>query len=140
MPGKVNTTQCEALAMVCCHVIGNDVSITTGGLQGHLELNVFMPLIGYNLSQSMGLLSDAVLSFEEHCVREVKPNLDRIRHNLENSLMLVTALNPHIGYANAAKIAQHAHAHGLTLKEAALELKLLTAEQFDALVVPEKMV
>ena len=140
MPGKVNPTQCEALAMVCCQVIGNDVAITTGGLQGHLELNVFMPLIGYNLIQSMGLLRDAVLSFEEHCVRGVQPNRDRIRHNLENSLMLVTALNPHIGYANAAKIAQHAHAHGLTLKEAALELKLLTAEQFDAWVVPEKMV
>ena len=140
MPGKVNPTQCEALAMVCCQVIGNDVAVTTGGMQGHLELNVFMPLIGNCLCQSMGLLHDAVLSFEEHCVRGVKPNTDRIRRNLENSLMLVTALNPHIGYANAAKIAQHAHAHGLTLKEAALELQLLTAEQFDAWVIPEKMV
>ncbi len=140
MPGKVNPTQCEALAMVCCQVIGNDVAVTTGGMQGHLELNVFMPLIGNCLCQSMGLLHDAVLSFEEHCVRGVKPNIDSIRYNLDNSLMLVTALNPHIGYANAAKIAQHAHANGLTLKESALELKLLTAEEFDAWVVPEKMV
>ncbi len=139
MPGKVNPTQCEALAMVCSQVIGNDAAITIGGMQGHLELNVFMPLIGRNLTESMGLLHDAVLSFEEHCVRGVQPNMKRIRENLEHSLMLVTALNTHIGYANAARIAQHAHQNDLTLKEAAVALKLVTPEQFDEWVAPEKM-
>ena len=140
MPGKVNPTQCEALSMVCCQVIGNDAAITAGGMQGHLELNVFMPLIGYNLMESMSLLHDAVLSFEEHCVRGVQPNRERIHANLTHSMMLVTALNPHIGYANAAKIAQHAHAKGLTLKEAAVQLGIVSAEDFDAWVVPEQMV
>ncbi len=139
MPGKVNPTQCEALAMVCSQVIGNDVAITTGGLQGHLDLNVFMPLIGRNLMESMGLLHDAVLSFEEHCVRGTVPNEERIRQHLQNSLMLVTALNPHIGYANAAAIAQHAHRNGLTLKEAALALGLVSEEDFDKWVRPEEM-
>ena len=140
MPGKVNPTQCEALAMVCCQVIGNDVAVTTGGLQGHLELNVFMPLIARNLTESMCLLTDAVRSFGEHCVRGVQPNTKRIREHLDQSLMLVTALNPHIGYANAAKIALYAHQHDVTLKEAAIALQLVSAEDFDAWVVPEKMV
>ena len=140
MPGKVNPTQCEALAMVCCQVIGNDVAVTTGGLQGHLELNVFMPLIARNLTESMCLLTDAVRSFEEHCVRGVQPNTKRIREHLDQSLMLVTALNTHIGYANAAKIALYAHQHDVTLKEAAIALQLVSAEDFDAWVVPEKMV
>ncbi len=140
MPGKVNPTQCEALAMVCAQVIGNDAAITTGALQGHLELNVFMPLIALNLTNSMNLLTDAVRSFEEHCVRGVEPNRQRISENLHNSLMLVTALNPHIGYAKAAQIAQFAHQNGLTLKQAAIQLQILTEEQFDAWVVAEKMV
>lgn len=139
MPGKVNPTQCEALAMVCSQVIGNDVAITVGGMQGHLELNVFMPLIGRNLVESMSLLHDAVLSFEEHCVAGVKANVTRINQHVANSLMLVTALNTHIGYANAAKIAQYAHQNGLTLKEAAAALNLVSEEDFDAWVVPAKM-
>lgn len=140
MPGKVNPTQCEALAMVCCQVIGNDAAITTGAMQGHLELNVFMPLIGRNLVESMNLLNDAVLSFEEHCVRGVAPNEKRIRENLDNSLMLVTALSPHIGYAKSAEIAQCAYQNGLTLKEAALRLEYVTEQDFDAWVLPEMMV
>lgn len=139
MPGKVNPTQCEALAMVCSQVIGNDAAITVGGMQGHLELNVFMPLIGRNLVESMSLLHDAVLSFEEHCVAGVQANVARINQHVSNSLMLVTALNTHIGYANAAKIAQYAHQNELTLKEAAVALKLVSAEDFDAWVVPAKM-
>lgn len=139
MPGKVNPTQCEALAMVCSQVIGNDAAITVGGMQGHLELNVFMPLIGRNLVESMSLLHGAVLSFEEHCVAGVQANVARINQHVSNSLMLVTALNTHIGYANAAKIAQYAHQNELTLKEAAVALKLVSAEDFDAWVVPAKM-
>lgn len=140
MPGKVNPTQCEALAMVCAQVIGNDAAITAGAMQGHLELNVFMPLIGLNITNSMNLLTDAVNSFEEHCVRGVQPNRKRIGENLRNSLMLVTALNPHIGYAKAAQIAQFAHQNDLTLKQAAVQLQMLTEEQFDAWVVAENMV
>ncbi|MBQ4355228.1 MAG: class II fumarate hydratase [Bacteroidales bacterium] len=139
MPGKVNPTQCEALEMVCCQVIGNDAAIAAGGMQGHLELNVNMPLIGRNLMESMRLLSDATHSFSEHCVRGVQPNRERIRENLDRSLMLVTALNTHIGYDNAAKIAQYAHAEGITLKEAAIALQLVTAEEFDQWVVPARM-
>ncbi len=131
MPGKVNPTQCEALSQVCCQVIGNDVAITTGAMQGHLQLNVFMPLIGRNLLQSSRLLADVINSFNDHCLKGIKPNLERISMHLHNSLMLVTKLNPHIGYYNAAKIAQHAHEHGLTLRESALELGLVTAEDFD---------
>lgn len=139
MPGKVNPTQCEALAMVCSQVIGNDAAITVGGMQGHLELNVFMPLIGRNLVESMSLLHDAVLSFEEHCVAGVQANVTRIRQHVSNSLMLVTALNPHIGYANAAKIAQYAHQNGMTLKEAAVALDLVSADDFDAWVDASQM-
>ncbi len=134
MPGKVNPTQSEALTMVCCQVIGNDSAITTGALQGHLQLNVFMPLIVKNILHSITLLSDAMVSFGDKCVIGIKPNLPIIDHYLKNSLMLVTALNPHIGYYNAAKIAQHAHKNGLTLREAAIELNLLTGEQFDQLM------
>lgn len=131
MPGKVNPTQCEALSMVCCQVIGNDVAISTGAMQGHLQLNVFMPLIGRNLLQSARLLGDVIDSFNEHCLKGIKPNMERISMHLQNSLMLVTKLNPHIGYYNSAKIAQYALANGLTLKEAATELKLVSPEDFD---------
>ncbi|MCL1850937.1 MAG: class II fumarate hydratase [Bacteroidetes bacterium] len=131
MPGKVNPTQCEALAMVCCQVIGNDVAITTGAMQGHLQLNVFMPLIAKNILQSIHLLSDAINSFNDHCAIGLKPNLQNIKKHYENSLMLVTALVPIIGYSNAAKIAQHAHKNDLTLKEAALALRLIDEAAFD---------
>jgi fumarate hydratase class II len=131
MPGKVNPTQCEALTMVCCQVIGNDIAITTGAMQGHLQLNVFMPLIAKNILQSIHLLSDAMNSFNDHCAIGIEPNLKNIKKHYENSLMLVTALNPVIGYGNAAKIAQHAHKNDLTLKEAALELGLISEETFD---------
>lgn len=134
MPGKVNPTQCEALSMVCCQVIGNDMAITTGGMQGHLELNVFMPLIGFNLIQSSRLLADAVRSFDDHCFAGIEPDYEQIDKHLHNSLMLVTALNPHIGYYNAAKIAQHAFTHKLTLREATLELNMMTGEQFDEIM------
>jgi fumarate hydratase class II len=131
MPGKVNPTQCEALSQVCCQVIGNDVAITTGAMQGHLQLNVFMPLIGRDLLQSSRLLADVIRSFNDHCLKGITPNRERIRMHLNNSLMLVTKLNPIIGYYNAAKIAQHALKEGLTLREAALELKLISEEDFD---------
>jgi fumarate hydratase class II len=122
MPGKVNPTQCEALAMVCCQVIGNDVAITTGALQGQLQLNVFMPLIAKNILDSIHLLSDAMHSFNDHCVVDIEPNLKNIAKHYENSLMLVTALTPKIGYETAAKIAQYAHTHDCTLKEAGAAL------------------
>ena len=131
MPGKVNPTQCEALSQVCCQVIGNDVAITTGAMQGHLQLNVFMPLIGRDLLQSSRLLADVIRSFNDHCLKGITPNRERIKMHLNNSLMLVTKLSPKIGYYNAAKIAQHALNEGLTLKEAALELKLISEEEFD---------
>ncbi|MCR4737025.1 MAG: class II fumarate hydratase [Bacteroidales bacterium] len=131
MPGKVNPTQCEALSQVCCQVIGNDVAITTGAMQGHLQLNVFMPLIGRDLLQSSRLLADVIRSFNDHCLKGITPNRERIRMHLNNSLMLVTKLSPVIGYYNAAKIAQHALNEGLTLREAALELKLISEEEFD---------
>ena len=131
MPGKVNPTQCEALTMVCCQVIGNDVAITTGAMQGQLQLNVFMPLIAKNILQSIQLLSDAINSFNDHCAQGIQPNLTNIKKHLESSLMLATKLNPIIGYSNAAKIAQYAHKNDLTLKEAALKLQLITEEAFD---------
>jgi fumarate hydratase, class II len=140
MPGKVNPTQSEALTMACAQVMGNDVAVNIGGLSGKFELNVFKPLIIVNVLWSTRLLTDASRSFREHCVEGIEPNLPRIRENLERSLMLVTALNPHIGYDNAAKIAKHAHQTGQTLKEAAVELGLVTPEQFDQWVKPEKMV
>ncbi|MEN2792694.1 class II fumarate hydratase [Sphingomonas oligophenolica] len=140
MPGKVNPTQCEMLTMVAAQVIGNHQAITIGGLQGHLELNVFKPMIGANLLRSIDLLSVGMASFAERCVEGLEPNRSRIAELVDRSLMLVTALAPEIGYDNAAKIAKHAHAEGLTLKEAGLALGLVDAETFDRLVRPETMV
>ncbi|MCZ7645854.1 MAG: class II fumarate hydratase [Planctomycetota bacterium] len=140
MPGKVNPTQCEALTMACAQVMGNDVAINIGGMCGNFELNVYKPLIAHNFLQSCRLLGDASESFQTHCVEGIEPNAEKIARNLQESLMLVTALNPHIGYDNAAKIAKHAHKQGLTLKEAAAELKLVKPEDFDKWVLPEKMV
>ena len=140
MPGKVNPTQCEAMTMVTSQVLGNDVAVNLGGALGNFELNVMKPLIIHNFLGSVRLLADACVSFEEHCARGIEPNRRRIDELLSRSLMLVTALNPHIGYDNAAKIAKHAHHNGITLRESALELGLLTAEQFDQWVRPEKMV
>lgn len=131
MPGKVNPTQSEALTMVCCQVIGNDLAITTGAMQGHLQLNVFMPMIAKNMLHSIEILSDAMNSFCDNCVIGIEPNLKNIERHLNNSLMLVTALNPHIGYYNAAKIAQFAHKNDLSLREAAIQLEILTGEKFD---------
>ena len=139
MPGKVNPTQCEALTMVCAQVIGNDTAIAVGGTHGHFQLNVFKPVMIYNLLMSARLLGEACISFNDRCAYGIEPNLPDIKKNLENSLMLVTALNPHIGYENAAKIAKKAHSEGKTLKETALELGLLTEEQFDEWVDPGKM-
>jgi len=140
MPGKVNPTQSEAMTMVCCQVIGNDTAITCGAFQGHLELNVFKPLIIHNLIESIRLLADACHSFTDNCVVGIAPNLPAIARHLERSLMMVTALNPVIGYEKAAKIAQKAHKEDKTLKEAAVELGYLTAEEFDKYVRPEAMV
>jgi fumarate hydratase class II len=140
MPGKVNPTQPEALTMVCAQVIGNDVAVSVGGLNGHFELNVFKPLIAYNVLQSARLIGDACVSFNDKCAEGIEPNLPVIKKHLENSLMLVTALNPHIGYENAAKIAKTAHKENKTLREAAIALNLLTNEQFDQWVKPEDMV
>ncbi|WP_418262747.1 class II fumarate hydratase [Flavobacterium faecale] len=140
MPGKVNPTQCEALTMVCAQIIGNDVAISVGGMQGHYELNVFKPMIAYNFLQSAELLSDACHSFDIHCAQGIEPNYKRINELLNNSLMLVTALNTKIGYYKAAEIAQTAHKNGTTLKEEAIRLGYLTAEEFDQWVKPENMV
>jgi fumarate hydratase class II len=140
MPGKVNPTQPEAMTMVCAQVMGNDVAVSVGGSNGHFELNVFKPLIAANVLHSARLLGDACVSFNNNCAVGIEPNLPVIRRHLENSLMLVTALNPHIGYENAARIAKKAHKENKTLREAALELGLLTAEQFDQWVQPANMV
>ncbi len=140
MPGKVNPTQAEAMTMVACQVMGNDVAINIGGATGHFELNVFKPVMIHNLLQSIRLLSDACVSFTNNCVVGIQPNLPRIKELLNNSLMLVTALNPHIGYDNAAKVAKKAYADNTTLKEAAVSLGFLTAEEFDEKVRPEKMI
>lgn len=140
MPGKVNPTQCEALTMIAAQVMGNDATIGFASSQGNFELNVFKPVIIYNFLQSVQLLSDGIKSFHDHCAVGIEPNVKTIKENLSGSLMLVTALNPYIGYENAAKIAKFAHKEGLTLKEAAVQLKLLTEEQFDEMVKPENMV
>jgi fumarate hydratase class II len=140
MPGKVNPTQPEALTMVCAQIMGNDVAVSIGGSNGHFELNVFKPLIAANVLQSSRLLGDACVSFNDKCAVGIEPNHAIIKQHLENSLMLVTALNPHIGYENAAKIAKTAHKEGTTLRQAAIELGLLTDEQFTAWVKPEDMV
>lgn len=140
MPGKVNPTQSEAITMVCAQVIGNDVAITFGGAQGHYELNVFKPVMAANLLQSARLLGDACLSFDEHCARGIEPNEKRIKELLNNSLMLVTALNTKIGYYKAAEIANTAHTNGTTLKEEAINLGYVTEEEYDEWVKPEDMV
>ena len=140
MPGKVNPTQSEAMTMVAAQVLGNDVAINVGGANGHFELNVFKPVIIYNFLISARLIADACDSFREHCIEGLEPNLPRIKELLENSLMLVTALNTKIGYDNAAKIAKKAHKENKTLRQAAIELGLLTSEQFDNWVKPEEMV
>ena len=139
MPGKVNPTQCEAITMVCAQVIGNDVAITCGGMQGHYELNVFKPLMATNFLQSARLIGDACISFDLNCAVGIEPNYVNLKKNLESSLMLVTALNTKIGYEKAAKIAKTAHENGTTLKEEAINLGYLTAEEFDDWVRPEDM-
>lgn len=140
MPGKVNPTQPEALTMVCAQVMGNDVAVGIGGATGHFELNVFKPLIAANVLQSGRLIGDACVSFNDNCAIGIEPNVDSIKKHLENSLMLVTALNTHIGYENAAKIAKKAHKENKTLRQAAIELNLLSDEQFTQWVKPEDMV
>ena len=146
MPGKVNPTQSEAMTMVCAQVMGNDAAVGFAGSQGNFELNVFKPVIIFNVLTSIKLLSDAAVNFVEHCVTGIQPNEQKLKENLEKCLMLVTALNPTIGYDNAAKIAKKAHADGTTLKQAALELKIkdlkgndFDAAAFDAAMKPEKM-
>ena len=140
MPGKVNPTQCEAMTMLCCQVMANDVAIGMGGAAGNFELNVFKPLIAHNFLQSVRLLADGMLSFEKHCVRGITANPERIAELLGNSLMLVTALAPHIGYDKAAEIAKHANSHRTSLKQAALALGYVTEVQYDAWVVPAEMI
>ena len=139
MPGKVNPTQCEAMTMVCAQVMGNDVAITVGGAQGHYELNVFKPVMAANFLQSARLIGDACVSLTENCAVGIKPNYENLKKNLDNSLMLVTALNTKIGYEKAAKIAKTAHQNGTTLKEESINLGYLTADEFDAWVRPEDM-
>jgi len=139
MPGKVNPTQSEAVTMVCAQVIGNDTAVTIGGATGHFELNVFKPVIAYNNLQSIRLLADASVSFTDNCVVGIEPNAPRIQGLMESSLMLVTALNPHIGYDNSAKIAKKAHEENSTLREAGITLGLLTEEQFAEWIKPEEM-
>ncbi len=140
MPGKVNPTQCEALTMVCCQVMANDTAVGLAASQGNFQLNVYMPVLIYNMLQSIRLLADAMESFREHCASGIVPNKEKIKENLESSLMLVTALNPHIGYEKAAEIAKTAYRQKLTLKQAAVLLGILTEEEFDRFVDPAKMV
>ena len=140
MPGKVNPTQCEALTMIAAQVMGNDVAISISGSMGQFELNVFKPVIIYNFLQSARLLGDACVSFDVHCARGIEPNLINIKNNLEQSLMLVTALNPHVGYDKAAEIAKYAHKNNTTLKKAAIHLGYVTEKDFDMWVVPNKMI
>ncbi|MGY3075256.1 fumarate hydratase class II [Bradyrhizobium sp. LM6.10] len=139
MPGKVNPTQCEAMTMVCCQVFGNHTAITVAGSQGHFELNVYKPVLAYNMLHSIRLMADAARSFTEHCVSGIRADEKRIKELMQRSLMLVTALAPKIGYDNAAKVAKTAHANGTTLKEEALRLGFVSADEFDRLVRPEKM-
>lgn len=140
MPGKVNPTQCEALTMVCAQILGNDVAVSVGGMNGHFELNVFKPMMIFNLLNSGRLIGDACVSFADNCAAGIEPNHERVQEHLNNSLMLVTALNTKIGYYKAAEIANTAHANGTTLKEEAVNLGYLTAEEFDEWVVPSKMI
>lgn len=140
MPGKINPLQCEALTMVGCQIIGNDLTITNGAAQGHLQLNVFVPLLGVNLIQSLHLLTDVLNSFNEHCLKGIRANTERINQYVENSFMLATALNTHIGYEKASQIVKYAHAHDMSLKEAATTLQLISPEDFDRWVNPKDMV
>jgi fumarate hydratase, class II len=140
MPGKVNPTQSEAVTMLCCQVFGNDVAVNIGGASGNFELNVFRPLIAHNFLQSVRLLADGMASFNDHCAVGIEPNRERIDELVQRSLMLVTALNPHIGYDKAAQIAKKAHHEGSSLRDAAIATGFVTAEQFDAWVRPEQMV
>ena len=140
MPGKVNPTQCEAVTMVCAQVMGNDVTINVAGASGNFELNVFKPVIAHNILQSIRLLGDASKSFAEKCICGIEPSLEKISSYLADSLMLVTALNKHIGYDKAAKIAKKAFNENKTLKDAAIELKLITSDEFDEIVKPENMI
>ena len=140
MPGKVNPTQCEAVTMVAVQVMGNDATIGMAASQGNFELNVFMPVIAYDFLQSCRLLADAIRSFDERCARGIRPNRERMEHNLHDSLMLVTALNPYIGYENAARVAKKAYAEGTSLREACVGLGYLTPERFDEVFHPEQMV
>ena len=139
MPGKVNPTQCEALTMVCAQVFGNDATVAFAGSQGNFQLNVYKPVMIHNVLESADLIADGCDSMRLHCATGIAPNLTRIQHHLDDSLMLVTALNTHIGYENAAKIAKKAHTDGSSLKEAAVSLGLLTADQYDEWVVPVEM-
>ena len=140
MPGKVNPTQCEAVTMVAVQVMGNDATIGFAASQGNFELNVFMPVIAYNFLQSVELLSDAILSFNEHCAAGIVANRKKMAQNLNDSLMLVTCLNPHIGYENAAKVAHKAYNEGTSLRDACLALGFLSGDGFDAIFKPESMV
>ena len=140
MPGKVNPTQCEALTMVCAQIMGNDVAISIGGAQGHFELNVFKPVMAKNLIESANLIADACISFNNHCAIGIEPNYKNITRLLNNSLMLVTALNTKIGYYKAAEIANTAHKNGTTLKEEAIKLGYVKEEDYDAWVDPKKMI
>jgi fumarate hydratase class II len=139
MPGKVNPTQSEALTMVCCQVFGNQTAITVAGSQGQFELNVFKPVMAHVMLQSIRLMGDAARSFADHMVAGINANEERIRELVEKSLMLVTALSPKIGYDNASKVAKAAHANGTTLREEAVKLGFVTAEEFDSLVQPAEM-
>jgi len=139
MPGKVNPTQSEAMTMVCLQVLGNDTAIAAAGTQGNFELNVFKPIIIHNFMHSASLLANSCVSFSKYCVEGIEPNREQLARNVGNSLMLVTALSPHIGYDNAAKVAKKAHAEGTTLREACIALALLKGEEFDRLVQVEKM-
>ena len=140
MPGKVNPTQCEAMTMVCTQVMGNDLTISIAGASGNFELNVYRPVIAYNIIQSIRLLTDACDSFRENCVDGITPNEEKIKTNLYNSLMLVTALNPHIGYDKAAEVAKKAHENNTSLREAIIDLGYMSGEDFDELVDPQKMI
>tara|TARA_B100000676_G_scaffold90606_1_gene90318 strand:- start:48 stop:566 length:519 start_codon:yes stop_codon:yes gene_type:complete len=139
MPGKVNPTQIEALSMVCAQILGNSNTVDISGSNGHFQLNVFKPVIAYNVIQSINLISDAINSFNKNCLKGLKPNKKNISDHLKNSLMLVTALNKSIGYDNAAKIAKKAYEQNLTLKQAAIKLKLVSEKDFDKIVDPKKM-
>ena len=140
MPGKVNPTQCEAMTMVCTQVMGNDLTISIAGASGNFELNVYRPVIAYNIIQSIRLLTDSCDSFLENCVDGITPNEEKIKTNLYNSLMLVTALNPHIGYDKAAEVAKKAHENNTSLREAIIDLGYMSGEDFDELVDPQKMI